>query len=291
MPIEELRRAAGAARIALVESVAPDGSGVREAFVFAIRLALDRVRELQRAGDPSAGALEISGADLLDQVCALDGEEEQPSGGRTEEPDEPDEPASTLRFSGTSSNGWADEVPSGWVWPPVEGRIVLREALAGVGDIDPSDDFSLELPSGYRLTSSRAARFDSAERGHRTLIGWARIHSGSSGILSRGRCIVLKRTSSDYYRLWQIVRIEPTLRDLFIDDGAPIRGASPDRSSEMAMRLLAEAQSALREHAAGFDCDLDSVGLSEGGRPIFVGDVPLPTEGRNPSLDHWSMSE
>jgi ADP-ribosylation factor family len=48
LPLPELRAALGATdeKVAIVESVATDGSGIREAFVFAVRLALDRVREL-----------------------------------------------------------------------------------------------------------------------------------------------------------------------------------------------------------------------------------------------------
>jgi hypothetical protein len=37
-------------RVGVIESIATDGSGIREAFVFAVRLALDRVRELNRTG-------------------------------------------------------------------------------------------------------------------------------------------------------------------------------------------------------------------------------------------------
>jgi hypothetical protein len=36
--------------VGVVESIATDGRGIREAFVFAVRLALDRVRELMRTG-------------------------------------------------------------------------------------------------------------------------------------------------------------------------------------------------------------------------------------------------
>ena len=36
--------------VGVIESIATDGNGIREAFVFAVRLALDRVRELMRTG-------------------------------------------------------------------------------------------------------------------------------------------------------------------------------------------------------------------------------------------------
>lgn len=62
-------------RIGIVESVATDGTGIREAFVFAVRLALDRVRELMRQGCLQAAAPEIDSADdLLAQLRRKEGE-------------------------------------------------------------------------------------------------------------------------------------------------------------------------------------------------------------------------
>src|SRR5262249_45892072 len=53
VPIEAVRSmlAELELRVGVVESVATDSSGIRETFVFAVRLALDRVRELMRSGE------------------------------------------------------------------------------------------------------------------------------------------------------------------------------------------------------------------------------------------------
>src|SRR5690606_41198105 len=49
------------------------GQGVREAFVFAVRLGLDRVRELRRLGKLTAEQVEVEdGEDLLKQILAQD---------------------------------------------------------------------------------------------------------------------------------------------------------------------------------------------------------------------------
>src|SRR6202048_4987079 len=56
-------------RIGVVESVAIDGTGIREAFVFAVRLALDRVRELMRAGQLQTARPDVDSAqELLDHL-------------------------------------------------------------------------------------------------------------------------------------------------------------------------------------------------------------------------------
>ena len=61
-------------RIGLVESVAIDGSGVREAFVFAVRLALDRVRELMRTNQLRTARPEVDSAqELLEELRRVEG--------------------------------------------------------------------------------------------------------------------------------------------------------------------------------------------------------------------------
>ncbi|MFC4310069.1 ATP/GTP-binding protein [Steroidobacter flavus] len=56
-------------RSAVIESVATDGTGIRETFVFAVRLALDRVRELMRSGALVTAQPKInSAADLLKEM-------------------------------------------------------------------------------------------------------------------------------------------------------------------------------------------------------------------------------
>src|SRR3984957_3535850 len=52
-------------RVGVVESIATESSGIREAFVFAVRLALDRVRELMRLGELTGARPAVDGPDDL----------------------------------------------------------------------------------------------------------------------------------------------------------------------------------------------------------------------------------
>jgi hypothetical protein len=52
-------------RVGVVESVATESSGIREAFVFAVRLALDRVRDLMRTGELASVRPEVDSAQEL----------------------------------------------------------------------------------------------------------------------------------------------------------------------------------------------------------------------------------
>ncbi|HEY0993983.1 MAG TPA: GTPase domain-containing protein, partial [Kofleriaceae bacterium] len=77
---DEVKARAASARTAVVESSAADGTGVREAFVFAVRLALDRVREDHQRGRSTRGRTgfgDARGSELLDLVRGLDGDGER----------------------------------------------------------------------------------------------------------------------------------------------------------------------------------------------------------------------
>lgn len=280
VPLDQLKGVAASLGVGLVESIAPEGTGVRESFVFALRLALDRTRELQKTGTLPLGETAATADRILSDLCSLSA---APS------------PAPSLSASRAEMESlhhaagyWpSDEVPSGWVWPPVDGRIVLREALFGWGksEMDPPSDAAIDLPTGFRLSTSESALFTNAERGRHALIVWARLHASAQTLLSSGRCIVLSETGSGRFRLWQIVRKEPSLRALFVDEGTEADPSARPRSLEVAHRLLAEANLCLQKERVMLDCNLDSIGLSESGKPMYVGDVPLPLEISSLSLE------
>ncbi|HBL27133.1 MAG TPA: hypothetical protein DD490_09890, partial [Acidobacteria bacterium] len=63
-------------QVGIIESVAIDGSGVREAFILGVRLALDRVRELISTGALLQGRPPIdSGEELLQSIYELEDRE------------------------------------------------------------------------------------------------------------------------------------------------------------------------------------------------------------------------
>ena len=160
------------------EAVAKDGVGIRETFVFAVRLALDRVRELSRLGEiPERAADAVSGEALLAWLRATEGTVQQRadleddgacvedgSGGeRADDFGVPDVDAKGAILQVLAENEVVDEaraalvrddastddtaagdvhdgagtipapalpdpsVPTGMIWPPMEGRILLEE--------------------------------------------------------------------------------------------------------------------------------------------------------------------
>ena len=280
--------------VGVVESIAAQGTGIREAFVYAVRLALDRVRELMnrqalpvaatgpRTADALLEALRFGerpqlaaaprvvesgpgsvAAELLRQVLAH--EHEPPRELRS---------VALMHASGAPRPPDAD-VPSGAIWPPVEGRAILAE-LAQV-ELLPrklsTGDWAAGLGTGWRVVSSRDASFGSLDQGRMALIHWARLHASTNGAVSPSRCIVLADSGVRGWRLWQIVRAETSMRES-IERALhqPTNEAVIARLAHLA-HLLVEVDDKLAGLPLALPCTLDTVGVWAG-NAVYIGLMP-----------------
>ncbi|HEY0255395.1 MAG TPA: GTPase domain-containing protein [Kofleriaceae bacterium] len=252
VPLDEVMLRAANARTAVVESIAEDGTGIREAFVFAVRLALDRVRE---DPDRTGVGFETVGPALFDHLRAVD-----------PDPISTDDPLDDLDETPTPTTGLplppSHEAPSGFVWPPIEGRILLREALPTQLALAkaPNGDYLAASNDGWHVHSPAAAQFDELDAARGVLVGWARMHATTQTVALSRRCIVLAATGDGRWRLWQIVKREPSLRELVANRVLEVTAAE---------RLVDEAST-----ACALPCSLDSLGVTELARPRFVGLMP-----------------
>lgn len=249
--IDDIRAQAASARTAVVESIAENGTGIREAFVFAVRLALDRVRAEgtdRRALHTRDGFGTVRGTELVDMLRALDGtwDEPPPLPPPSDESDGPRPPS--------------QDAPSGFVWPPVEGRIVLREAATTSPSVRmTSNGDCIASSSGWSMHSAASAVFDDVELARAQLVRWARRHATAQELISRRRCIVLAETGDGRWRLWQVVRADASLRSL---------------SHRDAERLVESFTQAARRASLRVPITVDTVGMSEMHQPVFVGLMP-----------------
>src|SRR5262249_37756837 len=135
-------------------------------------------------------------------------------------------------------------VPSGAIWPPVEGRMVLHEATAGELALHraSSGDWLAGIGSGWRLHSAASAAFAEFDDGRPTLLAWARLHAAHVELLSPSRCIVLAAVGDNTWRLWQIVKLAPPLRAWLIE-------AASLGADELLDRLAAAAATLGEAHA------------------------------------------
>lgn len=235
VPRAQLREALGDdfASTALTESVADAGVGIRETFVLAVRLALDRARELMTRGELPQGRPHVDSAEQL--LSALEALTPPP-------PPPPVEPELEV-VTGPRPRLPDAKVPSGAIWPPVEGRMVLHEATASELIVHRvGEDWIAGMGSGWRVHSAAAAEFTAFDDGRQALLAWARLHSTHADILSSARCVVLAESTPEVWRLWQIVKLAPSLRSWLVE-GARLDVAELFERLSLAAATLHDAYS------------------------------------------------
>ncbi|MEZ4362883.1 MAG: GTPase domain-containing protein [Kofleriaceae bacterium] len=187
--------------IALTESVAEEGLGVRETFVLAVRVALDRVR-----GDVTELAVgECVGEEqLLAALQALPITAAQGPYAREVPVVADDAP----RLPDAN-------VPSGAIWPPLEGRLVLHEAMADshvVVKVEDTGAWTAGEGTPWRIHSAASAEYGDLDVARAALLNQARAHANHGELLSPSRCVVLAESRPGAWRVWQIAKVAPSLR-------------------------------------------------------------------------------
>jgi signal recognition particle receptor subunit beta len=208
MPRDELRAALGEdfAHTALTESVADAGTGIRETFVLAVRIALDRFRS--GAGELLAG--EASGAEqLLAELEALPIDSDYAPYVQA--------PPTVVQGAPRVPDA---RVPTGAIWPPVEGRMILHEACSGglvAHAISETGDWAAGLGRAWQIHSIATAEYPTFEDGRVALLDWAQQHAAYRELVSPSRCVVLSESHGGRWRLWQIVKTDTSLRQWLLD--------------------------------------------------------------------------
>jgi signal recognition particle receptor subunit beta len=310
VPIAELRALLDRAGldVGVIESVATEGTGIREAFVFAVRLALDRVRALMDHGALPAARPAIDSPEALygylrageDGSLDDDAEANFPRAFAAVDADGAAAPAVeaisiALRRESTAGARPArrrrpvagnrarppalplPDAAGGLIWPPVGGRLRLHEALASVGEprLETNGDWRAAA-AGWTLHSPADAVFAAIEDGRAALLGWARAHAAAGAVASERRCLVLADDGAGAWRHWQIVAVEPCLRD---DLHAAIAGGPATTAASLvrhAVQLL-EAADACAGLPVRLPIGLRSLGSGRGALR-YVAPMPYPAD-------------
>lgn len=208
-------------RIGIVESVASNGSGIREAFVFAVRLALDRVREQMRTKQLLKARPQVdTPQELLDLLKKSEKGTPEVGLGHTRVNDAQPQSivseaiALALRHDEAVANGHVPAAPdervaSGLVWPPVDGRTVLHEIGQARIELSCSNegDWSGVAQGRWQIHSAAAAVFDDLNAGKMAFMETARAHAAGSAGRTLERCVALASDGQGRWRLWQISRV------------------------------------------------------------------------------------
>jgi signal recognition particle receptor subunit beta len=325
VPLEEIQSELGKALkgIAVVESVASEGSGIRQAFVFGVRLCLDRVRELVRTNSLPTGSPEVdSGEDMLrnlraaeedtmsissdsplsnltsadvpnrlagealQEVFASEGDmslvnnkskEIVPDCSSSEEEAAPQAlPGQNGRL--TPPLLPQSDVPSGMIWPPVEGRLILSGATTGLANLRQLDngDWTVCPVEEWRFYSYDKDVFEELSSARQTLIGWAHRHIAIMPVLTPLRCLVLAETGHGNWRLWQVIKVENSLLSLSREalDRDDLQLVADGIWGTSYMYLTAVQQ--FRSLRYGLPCSLDTISFSDVGIR-YNGLIPSPS--------------
>jgi hypothetical protein len=294
VPSETMRQVlARIAPVAVVQSTATTGDGIREAFVLAVRLALDRVRVLASSGRLAVGKPDIDTPEqLLERMQSAEvvaegepkrhlallrslseheqfGVVEPLASGSDSPPPRSDQAGGEALFVPDPL------MPGGMIWPPVDGRALLHEVASL--DIRPTrtgrSDWS-GSGSGFRFHSLGNALFPDPQRARNELIEWARLHSANTQHLSAGRAVILADAGGGRLRLWQIVRSEATLRER-LAAVVPLPDAMHVARELLSVALqLVAARDYFSTTTVTLPCTLWTVGATTATRPMFVGLMP-----------------
>lgn len=287
LPLVEYRDRLAVDGMAVLESVATEGAGIREAFVLAVRLALDRVRERLASGSPAVDLIHAETPEnLLARLKAAE------AGGASSSPP----PAAVLLRSvlaeadtrRTPSSAPltdapagppllpASDVPSGRVWPPITGRLLLHEAGTQGAELRRQPDGSWRAQvHGWFFHSAPEHHFQDLDAGQQELLRWARLCRGAVERSTPKRCIVLADTGQGSWRLWQLVHYEPSLRHQL---WTALTGADPTAAGEMLLTCAADLLRAreILGQEPPLPCRLELI-CRASPSPLYAGILPPPS--------------
>jgi len=108
-----------------------------------------------------------------------------------------------------------EETPAQWIWPPFAGRNILNQVFkyALRARLQQNDTWMINAKNDWRCYSKSYWLFRSEAAAREAMRADISIHLECSPILSEQRCIAFASDINDYWRLWQIVRVESTLAE------------------------------------------------------------------------------
>jgi signal recognition particle receptor subunit beta len=316
VPREELRlQVTRVAPIAIVESVATVADGIREAFVLAVRLALDRVRALSQEGRLGEQVGERDAAGLMERLREAESDRsstvvelspvlhtslpKQPFRRSSRPPPMANSSAPITQRPGPVAEDGDEQLfvpdpmmPGGMIWPPVDGRALLHEvASLRIRPARTASGSWSGSGAGWRFHSASRAIYDDPNRAREELIGWARMHSSNAAQLSAGRAVIMAEAGGGRLRLWQLVRVESVLRERL--DAALVASTVEevvDGVLEVATQLL-NAREWFSSGTVPLPCTLWTVGGVSSPRPKFVSLMPALGSSLPAQLDERRLLE
>ncbi len=267
LPLAELQAVLDLEGLAVVESVAIESHGIRQAFVLAVGLALERARALQRKGELPQGPGETDDPGVLlariqSLPSPLEGAEKAVRAT-----------AAKLQDSTGAPRLPDARTPGGRLWPPIEGRAVLESATVPGARPRRGPNGCWHFRRGlWYVHSARRHEIADLDDARLELVQWARGHAKDLSRLSPRRCLALADTGLGTWRLWQVLSLQESCRQTLYE---ALRSCAPEVAAQH-LRTCAEllgGACGVFQRPPFLPCRLDVLGEA-GGRPVYVGLLP-----------------
>lgn len=251
--------------LAVFPSCAEEGSGVMEAFAFAVRLAIDRAGVLLKEGKLRVGEPAVqSGEELLSWIETEEGV------GAAERRTEKEVSRRAVAPDGASAAGGSPLLPdagapSANIWPAMAGRIVLRQLEAGPAKLwrKPNGAWLALAANQWWLYSAANHIFTNVEKGRTALDAATQHHEAIAGLLSENRAYALAEAGNGSWRLWQIGRREPSLADSLTVERARAEGGVGVHQIIGCANALIRMDELVRQTRAPFRAALRTLGADD----------------------------
>lgn len=279
--------------IQILETTATEGEGLRETFVVAVRLAIQRIESLMAQDQLEEGTPEIlSGQDLLIQLQQH--VEIEPLALSVEADDEQVVPVilediSELSISPKPEDAPSlpcSEVPHQWIWPPVTANDVLeRLATHNLRSSLVNNVWVIQGNYYWRCFSKLAWLLDNEDEAKSMLRQQIKMHLQCSPFLSEKRCIIVSKEGVQERRLWQVTPVFPTLADLLTQ---ALQRSSVEVLTHDVLKCAAyylEAFQQMTQYGVDVVSNLDYFGLDTQGQVNYLGCIDNKTTTRIPLTD------
>ncbi len=278
--------------IQILETTATAGKGLREAFVVAVRLAIQRIENLMEQGKLIEGTPEVSsGKDLLVQLqqhikteslaLSLEETNDSPVPEINETQATPPVAEATV-----PPNLPCTEVARQWIWPPVTANDVLeRLTTHNLRSTLMNNVWIIQGNYYWRCFSKTAWLFDSDDKAKSALRQQIKIHLQCSPFLSEKRCIIVSEEGFQNKRLWQVTPVFPSLDALLTQ---ALQRSSVEVLTHDLLKCAAyyiDAYQQMTQYGVDIVSNLEYFGLNTQGQINYLGCIDNKNATRGPLTD------
>jgi GTPase SAR1 family protein len=273
------------AQLRLTHTVATEYKGVRETFVFAVRLALERLQKMLDSGKNMFGTPEVPDGQVLlenlentpcpvsdaDQILENILQMPPPLVSTLQAPHAVTPVATEMPCLPSA------DLPRQSVFPAGSGHELLTQLAIANPLLERRSDgaWDARAAQGWRCYSRADWCYDNEAEAHQALHVHVRTHIYFSPILSTQRAVAIADNGQGQWRLWQITRSQKNLAQLLQDTLHQNNAKDFARALVNCADQVYQAFRLFSRYAPHLPVTLDAIGIDE--TPVYIGLLdPLP---------------